>query len=73
MRALEFNSKIKNNHIVIPISIQSELKNNMNKKIRVIVLIDDSEIYDDILFRKSATRQFLLGYADSDSIYDLNQ
>ena len=73
MRALEFNSKIKNNHIVIPISIQSELKNNMDKKIRVIVLIDDSEIYDDILFRKSATGQFLKGYADSDSIYDLNQ
>jgi hypothetical protein len=70
MRAVEFKSKIKNNQIQIPIKVQSELKTNQDKDIRVIVLIDDSEIYDSILFQESATRQFLKGYSDSDSIYD---
>jgi hypothetical protein len=70
MRAVEFKSKIKNNQIQIPIKVQSELKTNQDKDIRVIVLIDDTEIYDSILFQESATRQFLKGHSDSDSIYD---
>ena len=70
MKALEFKSKIKNTQIHIPIKIQSELKTNQNKDIRVIVLIDDSEIYDNMIFQQSTKSQFLEGYADSDSIYD---
>jgi hypothetical protein len=70
MRALEFKSKIKNNQIMIPTGIQSELKSNQDKDIRVIVLIDDSELYDDLIFQQSTKGQFLTGYADSDSIYD---
>jgi hypothetical protein len=70
MKALEFKSKIKNNQIHIPIKIQSELKTNQNMNIRVIVLIDDSEIYDNMIFQQSTKSQFLEGYADSDSIYD---
>jgi hypothetical protein len=70
MRAIEFKSKIKNNQIQIPIKIQSELKSDQDKDIRVIVLVDDSEIYDNLLFQDSASSQFLKGYADSDSIYD---
>lgn len=70
MRALEFKSKIKNNQIQIPIKIQSELKINQDKVIRVIVFIDDSEIYDNLVFQESTSTLFLKGYADSDSIYD---
>ena len=72
MKALEFKSKIKNNQIHIPIRIQSELKTNQDKYIRGIVLIDDSEFYDDLIFQQTTKSQFLKGYADSDSIYDNN-
>ncbi len=70
MRALEFTSKIKNNRILIPATIQSELKIKQEKDVRVIVLIDDADMHDDIVFRDSAQSHFLKGYADSDSIYD---
>ena len=70
MRALEFKSKIKNNQILIPLKIQSELKNKKDKDVRVIVLIDDFEIYDDFIFQQTTQSQFLNGYADSDSVYD---
>jgi len=70
MRALEFKSKIKNNQIPIPVRIQSELLTNRNKDIRVIVLIDDPEIYDEFIFQQATKDQYFKGYADSDSIYD---
>lgn len=70
MKALEFKSKIKNNQIQIPTKIQSELKTKQNRDVRVIVLIDDTEIYDDLIFQQAAQSQFIKGYADSDSIYD---
>ncbi len=70
MRALEFKSKIKNNQILIPTKIQSELKTKQDKDVRVIVLIDDSDIYDDLIFQQTTQSQFLKGYSDSDSIYD---
>jgi hypothetical protein len=70
MRALEFKSKIKNNQILIPTKIQSELKTKRDKNVRVIVLIEDSDIYDDMIFQQTTQSQFLKGYSDSDSIYD---
>jgi hypothetical protein len=70
MKAIEFKSKIKNNQIQIPKKAQSELKTNKDKDVRVIVLIDDTEINDNIVFQESAKDQFLKGYADSDSVYD---
>jgi hypothetical protein len=70
MKAIEFKSKIKNNQIQIPKKVQSELKANKDKDVRVILLIDDTEIYDNIVFQESARDQFLKGYADSDSVYD---
>jgi len=72
MRALEFKSKIKNNQFQIPVKIQSELRTNQGKAIRVIVFIDDAEVYDNLIFQDSASQQFLKGYADSDSIYDIS-
>ncbi len=70
MRALEFKSKIKNNRILIPAKIQTELKVKQDKDVRVIVLVDDSDLYDDLIFQEATQNQFLKGYADSDSIYD---
>ena len=70
MRAVEFKSKIKNNRILIPEKIQPELNAGKGKDIRVIVLVEDSDIYDDMIFRQTAQDQFLKGYADSDSVYD---
>lgn len=70
MKAIEFKSKIKNNQIQIPKRAQPEFKTNKGKDVRVIVLIDEPEIYDSILYKKSAKDKFLEGYADSDSVYD---
>jgi hypothetical protein len=70
MRALEFKSKIKDNQILIPSKIQSELNSNQDKYVRVIVLMDDPDIYDDLIFKQSTKDQFFKGYADTDSIYD---
>jgi hypothetical protein len=72
LRAIEFKSRIKNNQIQIPARIQSELRANKSKDIRVIVFIDDSEIYDNLIFQDSASEKFLKGYSESDSIYDNN-
>lgn len=68
MRAVEFKSKIINNQILIPSRIQSELKTN--EDIKVIVLIDDADVYDDMIFQQSTSEQFLKGYSEIDSIYD---
>jgi hypothetical protein len=70
MRAIEFKSKIKNNQISIPVKLQSELKSKQDKDVRVIVLIDDRETADDLIYQQAAQSKFLKGYADSDSIYD---
>jgi hypothetical protein len=72
MRALEFITRIKNNRILIPAKIQSELKTKFDKDVRVIVLIEDSDTNDEAIFKQTARNQFLNGYSDSDSIYDNN-
>lgn len=71
MRAIEFKSKIKNNQISIPTKVQSKLKSKQDKNVRVIVLIEDSEVQDEFLIKQTTQSQFLKGYADTDSIYDL--
>lgn len=70
MRALEFKSKIRNNQIFIPEQVQSELNVQQDKDVRVIVLVDDSDIYDDYSFQQATQKQFLKGYVASDSVYD---
>jgi hypothetical protein len=70
MKALEFKTRIKNNQIQIPLYIQSELKPDNDRDIRVIVLFDDSENNDDLLVKEASAAHFLKGFAESDSIYD---
>jgi|GEM_PF-2349265 len=70
MRALEFKSKIKDNHILIPAKVRSKLRFKQDKDVRVIVLVDDSDVYDDLVFQQAAQSQLLNEYADADSLYD---
>ena len=70
MRAIEFKSKILKNKILTPRRMQAELITESNKSIRVVVFVEDSEVYDEKSYRHLAKSQFLKGYADSDSIYD---
>ena len=71
MKAIEFKSKIQENRILIPRKIQQELVIERDKNVRVVVFMDDSDVYDAATFRQMAKVQFLNGYADSDSIYDV--
>ena len=71
MRAIEFKSKIRENSILIPRRMQSEFKNEVDKNVRVVVLMEDTEIYDALAYRQMTKNQFLKGYAASDSIYDV--
>jgi hypothetical protein len=71
MKAIEFETKIKGQSISIPDKVISEIKSIENKKIRVIMLIDESGEYkDEADFKTMAAEQFINGYADVDSIYD---
>ena len=70
MRAIEFKTKIRENRILIPRRMQSELVAERDKSIRVVVFVEDTDIYDEKAYRQLTKRQFLNGYADSDSIYD---
>ena len=70
MRALEFRSKIRENKILIPRRLQSELISEGDKNVRVVVFVEDSDVYEEKAYRQMTKSQFLKGYADSDSIYD---
>jgi hypothetical protein len=70
MRALEFKTKIRDNHILIPAKMKLELKSTQGKDVRVIILVDDSGVYDDLIFQQATQNQFLKGYADADAVYD---
>ena len=70
MRAIEFKSKIRENKILIPRRIQSELITGSDRHVRVVVFVDDSDVYDEKAYRQMTKSQFLKGYADTDSIYD---
>ena len=71
MKAIEFKSKIQENRILIPRRIQQEFVVERDKNVRVVVFIEDSDVYDETAFRQMAETQFLNGYAASDSIYDV--
>mgnify|MGYP000411982139 FL=1 len=66
MKALEFQSKIKNNQIDIPSNVQSKLN---GEDVRVIVLLKDSQSDEDD-FKTITKTAFLKGYDEADSIYD---
>ena len=71
MRAIEFKSKIRDNRILIPRKVRQELISEQDKNVRIVVFIKDSDVYDEKAYRQMTKAQFLRGYADSDSVYDL--
>jgi len=71
MRALEFKSKIKDNRISIPRRLRHEFFAGSERPVRVVVYVEDSDVYDEKAFRKMTANQFLNGYAETDSVYDL--
>jgi hypothetical protein len=71
MKAIEFKSKIRENKILIPRKMQSELFFERDKNVRVVVFLEDTEVYEERAYRQMVKSQFLKGYADSDSIYDV--
>jgi len=71
MKAIEFKSKIRDNRILIPRRIRQELITEQDKNVRIVVFVKDSDIYDEKAYRQMTKAQFLKGYADSDTVYDL--
>ena len=70
MRAIEFKSKIRENKISLPRRIQSEMLMEYNKSVRVVIFLEDTDVYDDKAYRQMTKSQFLKGYTKSDAIYD---
>lgn len=71
MIALEFKSKIKNNRIKIPSAIQSKIKSDPEKDVRVILFLEEADgLIEDNEFNQAAVSDFFKGYSESDSIYD---
>ena len=71
MRAIEFKSKIRENRILIPRRMQPEFVSRPDKNIRVVVFVEDTDVYDEKAYRQMTKSQFLKGYSASDAIYDL--
>lgn len=68
MQALEFETIIEDNKILIPREMKSNLSHQ--KHVRVIVLIEDKPSQEAEDFQQLTREQFLNGYAESDAIYD---
>ena len=71
MRAVEFKSKINNNQILIPRRVRQELIAGQDKNVRVVVFVQDSDVYDEKAYRRMTKAQFLKGYTESDAVYDI--
>jgi len=70
MRAVEFKSRIRENKILIPRKMRYEMLAGIDKRIRVVVFLEDADVYEEKAYRQMTKTQFLKGYAESDSIYD---
>jgi hypothetical protein len=71
MRAIEFKSKIRENRILIPRKLQPQFLDRDDKSIRVVIFLEDNDVYDEKVYRQMTKSQFLKGYDNSDAIYDL--
>jgi len=72
MKAIEFSTKIIDNQILIPQNYKPFIYSNEDKYIRVIVLVEESDEYEESAFLAMAREEFFNGYSESDSIYDSN-
>jgi len=70
MRAVEFEAELIDNTIKVPESFRGELSLSKDKHVRVIVMIDESELNEERELRRAINNQFLKGYDETDAIYD---
>ncbi|MBX3164909.1 MAG: hypothetical protein KF900_10560 [Bacteroidetes bacterium] len=49
-------------------SLKALFKNK--KKVVTVVVSDEEDVNENLVFKQTAQKQFLAGYADSDSVYD---
>jgi hypothetical protein len=70
MRTVEFETELIDNTITIPENFKEELALSKDKHVRVIVMIDELEINEEIEIKKILNNQFLNGYDEADDIYD---
>ena len=70
MKAVEFETELSDNTINIPENFWLELSLSKDKRVRVIVLVDDFEKNEEAEFKNMVRTRFLNGYDDTDSVYD---
>ena len=70
MRAVTFETELINNTINIPKNFQEELALSKDKHVRVIVMINELEINEEMEIKNILNNQFLNGYDETDDIYD---
>jgi len=70
MKAVEFETELSDNTINIPENFWLELSLSKDKRVRVIVLVDDFEKNEEAEFKNMVRARFLNGYDDTDSVYD---
>jgi hypothetical protein len=70
MKAIEFTTVLEASKIQFPELILKDIQTSVGKNARVILLIDEIDLYEENNFRNLAEEQFLDGYSETDSIYD---
>jgi hypothetical protein len=70
MKAIEFTTILEAFKIQFPELVLKDVQASIGKNARVILLIDEPELYEEKSFQNLAEEQFLKGYSDSDAIYD---
>ena len=64
MKTFAFKSKIENSKIDVPDAMFAEMENLNNKEVRVIVMMEELEEFDDAAF-KEFTKMFFKKYASN--------
>lgn len=64
MKTFAFKSQLENNKIPVPDKFFAEMKNLNNKEVRVILLMEEVNEFDDDAFNEFA-RQFFSKYASN--------
>lgn len=64
MKSIAFKSKIENNKLAIPEKLFADMKDVNTKEVRVILLMEELEEFDDAAFKEFA-HQFFKKYASN--------
>ena len=70
MKAIEFTTILEASKIQFPELVLKDIQASIGKNARVILLIDEPDLYEEKSFRNLAEEQFFKGYSEADTIYD---